>query len=257
MANLQFGWINHVPASPTLISASSANSTMPVQNLSDPRPGKRWRSETDAWGQCDFGGDVSAGVFLLRYPRDTATPGGTVQHLLDENGGTAGTGALTDSGAISLGLAEGYGYHLYTPESEATLRYWRFQYAATGVPVLDTGFAWAGPLWSPKINFAYDPADQWFDFSRRQQSPRSGSLFIEEGPRQRRFAFAFTHMDAADAATMFEMKREVGTSRQLLVIIDPDSPARQTIVGTLSNPSPIRHPQFNIHSTVFEIEETI
>lgn len=258
MANIILSWVNRVREAPATLSASVAAGTLPPANLADPRIGKRWRTETlDAWAQADFGSDVACGVFALRFPRDSDFPAGTVQHLLDADGGTPGAGAVDDSGAVSFGLADGYGYHVWRPSVERTLRTWRFQYDGSGVDYIDTGLAWAGPAWSPEINISYDPQDYWNDLSSVTKAKRSGTNFVDEGPRQRVVAFALERLGPVEAAALREMQRIAGISRQVLAIIDPDDAPRETIIGTLRQSTAIRHTHFDIFSKVFEIEESL
>lgn len=257
MGKIILSWVNHVRDTQTELSASEAAGVLPVMNVADPRVGKRWRASLNAWGQADFGGDVTCGVFALRFPRDVALPGGTVRHLLDEDGGTAGAGAADDSGAIPLGLADGYGYHVWRPDAARTLRTWRFQYAASGVLAVDTGLAWAGPAWQPKINVSFNLADTWRDLSRITESQRSGVDFVDEGPRRRLIAFSLDRLDETEAATMADMARIAGISRPVLAIIDPDDAPRQTIIGKLTETTPLRYPKFDIRSKVFEIKEDL
>ncbi|MBX3490913.1 hypothetical protein [Parvibaculum sp.] len=258
MGNLILSWINHVRDPAAVLSASVAAGNMPVQNLADPRVGKRWRSlDMNAWGQGTLPGDEEAGVFALRFPRDTPLAGGTVRHLLDASAELGGSGALHDSGAVPLGLAPGHGYHVYMPGEEVTFRNWRFQYGASGVAALDTGLAWAGPVWSPRINYSYDPADWWEDLSTGSEGARSGADWWDEGPRRRRVAFALERLDAEEAEAMMDLSRLAGVSRQVLAILDPENKPRKTIIGTLTESSPVRHPQFGVHTKVFEIKESL
>ena len=208
--------------------------------------------------QCfDFAADKSIGIVALRFPRDVTLPSGTVRHYFDADGGTAGAGAVDDSTAISIGLTDGYAYHSWQPSATRSARYWRFLYAATGVSVVDTGIAWAGETWSPDVNISYDYTDAWEDLSAGSQGVRSGSVFWDVRPRRRKIAFSIDVLSETERKTVREMNRIAGISSQVLAIIRPDDAATETIIGTLTQSSPIRHPYFNISSAVFEIQESL
>jgi hypothetical protein len=194
----------------------------------------------------------------LAFPRDTAFPlSGTIRHQLDADGGTAGTGAAYDSTAISIGTADGYGYHVHILANAVTARYWRFTFNASGVSFIDVGRAWAGEAWTPDRNFAYGHTEQWDDLSQVAIAARSGAEFVDVRPRRRAFAFGLQYMTAADRDTARELGRIAGLSQQLLVCRAPASPAKDTIIGRLSEVLAITQPGLPIFSTAFQIRESL
>ena len=258
MANIILSWVNLIAQSGTVLSASGASGNMPIENISDPRPGKRWRaSSTSDYGQAVLSSDQEAGIFALRFPRDVTLPGGAVRHYLDLASGTAGAGVVDDSTAISLGLVDGYGYHVWTPSAARTFAQWRFQFAATGVGALDVGLAWAWASWSPTNNVEYGMDDAWEDLSAGTQGVRSGSMFFDKRPKRRKFAFSLGAILTSERDTVRELQRIAGTSSQVLAVIDPDDAPKQTIIGTLTQVSPLRYTNFNLSSKAFEITESI
>lgn len=239
------------------LSASSQAGDLAIQNVADSRMGKRWRCLGPAdHGQADFRADVQIDVVALAFPRDTKLAAGTVRHCFDANGGTPGTGAVLDSTALDLGLADGYGYHVFRLPTAISARYWRWSYALT-TPFADTGRAWAGEAWVPAVNFDHGSGDEWGDLSVVTQSQRSGAEFADLRSRPRGFTFALGFMDEDDRAIARELKRIAGISRQVLVIRDPDDSARETLIGRMRETSPIADTALNVFSTPFSVRESL
>ncbi|MBO6542286.1 MAG: hypothetical protein JJ939_12020 [Alphaproteobacteria bacterium] len=256
MAIAKISYSNLVDRAGTMIGSSGVSGTMPPQNLSDPRPLKRWRTTNmTAWGQCDFGSDESIDVVCLVFARDVAFPSGSITHTFDASGGTAGAGAVHSSGSVSLGLSEGYGYHVYLPPSTITARYWRWTYAASAVSAIDAGRAWAGALWQPTRNVDLGHTDRWLDASRSVRAVRSGASFVEELPRFREMSFSFGAISEADRSIHMEIQRIAGTSKQVLFLLDPDTPATQTILGRIEQTSGLRSRAFQLHESSYLIRE--
>lgn len=255
MSNIKFSYQNLVDAAS--MTASSSSGDLTISNVQDPRTGKRWRAMApSAWGQADFGVNVSIDVVALVFPRDTPLATGTVDHTFDADGGTPGTGAVLDSTAIDIGLADGYGIHVYQLASTISARYWRWTYDLTSA-YADTGRAWAGSVWQPSCNFIYGASDQWDDLSAVSQSKRSGAEFVDQKPRQRGMSFALDFMLDADKQVARELKRICGLGYQVLAIKDPDSTAKESVIGRLKQVEPILDANFSIYSTHFSVRESL
>lgn len=259
MANILLSYVNHVDNSATVLSASQSAGDLSIENVRNPIIGRRWRTTSlTAYGQADFGANKSVGVLALVFPRDTTFPtSGTVRHTLDADGGTAGSGAAYDSTAIAIGTVDGYGYHVHILANAVSARYWRWTFNVSGVSYVDTGRAWAGEAWTPSRNFAYGHGEQWDDLSQVAISPRSGAEFVDSRPRRRAVSFALPFMSSTDRDTARELQRICGLSTQLLACRDPDSPAKDTIVGRLAEVAPITQPGLPIFSTAFRIRESL
>lgn len=253
-------WVNHVDASGTVLSASGQAGDLAPSNLAHPIIGKRWRTTSlTGWGQADFGSNKTVGVLALVFPRDTTFPlTGTVRWQLDADGGTAGTGATYDSTAISIGAADGYGYHLHVP-TEVSARYVRFTFAVTGLSFIDVGRMWAGEKWQPSVDVTGGYDDEWGDRSVVTAAQRSGAEYVDERARQRSYAFGLDALDADDRNDIREMQRIVGISKQVLFCLDPDSFAKETVVGRLRASTPIRHRALSniLYAKAFAIRESI
>jgi hypothetical protein len=257
MTNILLSQINLVDSTTAILSSSSHAGDLSIENVIDPRIGKRWRCEGPSdYGQVDFGADVDIDIVALAFPRDTALATGTVQHQFDADGGTPGTGAIDDSGAIDLGLADGYGYHVYRPANTISARYWRWTYALTS-PFADTGRAWAGATWEPAVNISYGAAEEWGDLSVVTTSARSGAEFVDERLRLRAYSFTLGFMAEEDKLIARELKRIVGISKQLLIVKVPDESDVETIIGRLREVNPILTGDYNLYATLFNVRESL
>ncbi|HEY4136499.1 MAG TPA: hypothetical protein VGO34_14940 [Alphaproteobacteria bacterium] len=259
MAKAILSWLNHVDRPATVLTASQQAGSLSISNVADPIIGRRWRTtDLAAWGQADFGADLSVGVLLLRFPRDTAFPlAGAVTHAFDADGGTPGAGAAFSSGPVAIGTADGYGYHVYLPPAPVVARYWRWTFAVSGVAFVDVGRAWAGEAWTPAINISYGWGDEWQDLSRVSESARSGAEFADEIARRRVLSFGLDSLTDADRQAVREMQRIVGISKQMVFLRDPSAPAAESILGRMAGSTPILHQSLPIFSKAFVIRESL
>jgi len=256
-AKVVFSWINHVDAAGSILTASNEIGDGAVSNLTSPILGKRWRTSPSGWGQIDFGSNQTIGVLTLIFTRGGTFPAGTISHFLDAQGGTPGTGAAYVSGAITLSLAEGYGYHTIVLPQAVTARYWRFSLNVTNTSFVDVGRAWAGPAWTPRFSIQYGYEDSWRDLSRVTASARSGVEFVDVRPRQREMAFSTGSILSSEKEDVREMQRIVGISKQILFVKDPNNTDRDTVLGRLAATSPIRHRDLNLYDKAFVIRESL
>lgn len=257
MSNIILSYKNRIDAYATSLTASSSAGGMSIQNVADPRIGRRWRcTESSCWGQANFRTNVAIDTVALVFPRDTTLAAGTVTHAFDADGGTPGAGVLHSSGAVDIGAVEGYGYHVYRLPALVSARYWRWTYALTSA-YADTGRAWAGTGWSPRVNYDVGASDSWGDLSSVSTSKRSGADFVDEKNRQRLFTFNLSFMDDDDQNFVREMRRVVGISKQILCIKNPADAARETLIGRITTVSPIVDANVNVASSQFSVRESL
>jgi len=255
MSNIKISYQNLIDSA--ALSASSSAGDLSIANVADPRVGRRWRvMSPGGWAQADFGANVSLDTIALAFPRDVPLATGTVQHQFDADGGTPGAGAVYDSTAINLGLVAGYGIHVLQLPAPISARYWRWTYALTSA-YADTGRAWAGTSWQPAANFSYGAGDEWDDLSSVSISKRSGAEFVDAKPRQRSMAFSLDFMLDADMQVSRELQRICGLSSQVLVIKDPTSASKESLIGRLSKINPITNPNFSIYAHPYQVRESL
>ena len=255
-----FSDVNEVDADATVLTASDTAGDLAISNVANPIIGRVHRTTVlTAYGQADLGSDKTIGVAALVFARTAGMPlAGTVQHEFDADGGTAGAGVAHDSGAIAIGTTDGYGYHVYVPSSPITARYWRWNFNISGVTFIDTGRAWAGVAWLPEVDVSFIDPDEWGDLSVISQSQRSGAEFVDERPRQRKMGFALHALADSDRQTVREIKRRIGTSKQILCVKDPAAATKETILGRAMETVPLAHRgQSDLYATTFTIRESL
>ncbi len=260
MAAAIFSDVNEVDGAATVLTASSEAGDLTISNVANPIIGRVHRTTVlTAFGQADFVTDKTIDVAALIFARTAGLPlAGTVQHTFDADGGTPGAGAAHDSGAIAIGTADGYGYHVYKPSASVTARYWRWTFAITGVNFIDTGRAWAGAVFQPGVDINFNDPDDWGDLSVISQSVRSGAEFIDTRPRQRRMGFGLSALSDSDRISVRDIKRRIGNSKQILVVKDPASFAKETILGRATVTAPLLHRGTSVlYATTFLIRESL
>jgi hypothetical protein len=260
MSNLSLSLTNNVDAATTIASASAVAGDLGASNMANPIVGIRCRlSSGTAYIEFDFGSNVSIDVLALRFPRDTAFPTtGTITHTLDADGGTPGSGAALDTGAVSIGTYEGYGYHFYFPASTVTARYWRATFNVSN-SFIDIGRAWAGEIFRPETNIRYGYQDEWGDLSTVTAAQRSGAEYVDEKDRQRSFSFDTQELSESEKNTLREGLRKAGIANQVLAVIKPGASdlGREGVIGRLVQTSPLIQPRFNRYSAPLRIRESL
>jgi len=255
-----FSWVNHVDLSAAVLSSSGHAGDLAPSNLADTIIGKRLRlSSITGWAQADFGSNKSIEVLALAFPRDTDFPtSGNIQWQCDADGGTPGTGAAYDSTAIAIGAVDGYGYHLHV--ATVTARYVRFTFSGiTGLSFVDIGRMWAGEKFTPTYDVVGGYDDAWGDLSITHVAERSGAEYVDPRPKQRLYAVGLEALDEDERDSVRELQRIAGTSGQILFCLDPDSFARETVVGRLRDSTPIRHRLLSqqLYMKAFAIRESL
>lgn len=230
-------WADNVKSAPT-ITALSASSALPVQNLADRRVQKVWRSLlTSSWFGVDFGANVPISVLGLFGCTLLATD--TVRHRLSTV--SLGAGDVLDTGAVACNVQPRYFQHLTINSPALTARYWQCDIGAASRAALgyfDIGRAWAGDVWSPSINIDYGWAEYWQDDAGISKSQRSGAVFTSDGALYRRLTATFQWLNDTDKASAMELDAACGSRGQMLFIPDSaGSPNSQAILGRMAGSS--------------------
>ncbi len=225
-----FSHINHVDAPGVSITSNSEELSMLASKLGSRQISDIWRSKAStAYFEIDFGADVLIDVLAIAVLRNNdpkktwveplaATD--TIQHLLDADGGTPGTGAAYDSGAINTNIAPGYGYHTHIPSAQKTARYWRGNIVGTSRVALgyfDIGRAWAGAMFRPSINYAPGFLEEWGDDGLITRANRSRAEFVSRGGRVRQWSMSMTGIYDNERQSMLDLERQAGVSDQVLI----------------------------------------
>lgn len=259
MALPVLGVVNHVDRSGTVLTASSTSGDLSVSNIANPIVGRRWRTASmTAHVDVDFGANVTVGVLALRFPRDTTFPtSGTVRHQLDPDGGSAGSGATYDSGAVAVNATDGYGYHVVVPGADYSARYWRFTFGFSGLSFVDVGRAWAGPAFRSTYGLAFGDTDTWADPSLLQTGVRSGAEYVDALPVRRVLRDGFVAVANSERSDLREIIRQAGASSQVLFIRDADAVSTETVIGRFRSVPQLSQQQWGRSVSSFEILESM
>ncbi|WP_142847226.1 hypothetical protein [Telmatospirillum sp. J64-1] len=230
MAKVLFSWRNLIDQA-ALIPSSEVPG-LGVNNLKVPQIAKVWRSvEGAAHVDIDFGEADEIGVVAFAQPNDgpLLPRQATVRHQFSLT--ATGLSDVHDGGLIPAGVVQRYGYHFYQPPTPITARYWRMSIRAPAW--FQIGRLWAGPVWRPRKNYGFGWTRRWVSGTKPVASERSLIQYADEGARAREITLPFGALGGADADIADDMLFDVGTNGQLLICLDPDSPERKTMIGTL------------------------
>ena len=163
----------------------------PVANVLDLFTYRQWQAPTEnEYFEIDFARNVSLQAFCLVFPRKPhpyqryETPeilsSDLVRHRVDADGGTPGSGAVLDTGAIACGADGARGYSVTLLQAPVVGRYWRCEIDATsrateGFFLLSLAFA--GPVFQPSFPQIFGDRIGFPDNAEIQRTPSSQTPF--------------------------------------------------------------------------------
>jgi hypothetical protein len=237
-----FSWVDRLEGA--TVSTDSELSTLPASNIKDRRVQKVWRTDGDttAYFGVDFGSAVSVGVLGIFGATISSTD--TVRHRLSAV--ALGNGELLDTTAVASTTDPNYLQQIYILSAEVNARYWRCDIVASSRSsegYFEVGRAWAGPAWTPSINFSLGWSAGWVDTSAVEKSPRSGAVFVDEGVVFRRMGVTFDSLAESDRTQALELDRAAGRRGQILFVPDTSGdPETEAILGRMIDTSPVSQP---------------
>lgn len=141
----------------------------PVSHIADRLTYRLWQSQSETTSfEIDFGADVTFQALCVVFPRITdprrrngqqeVQPTDLIRHRLDADGGTSGTGAVLDTGAVPCQARPDRGYSVVALTNPITARYWRCDLDMPSRA--DLGFAlvslaFAAPIFQPDFNYVF------------------------------------------------------------------------------------------------------
>jgi hypothetical protein len=257
MSNAALSWINRIADPATSLSASSEVVSLPVANLADDHLAVKWRGNgvTAAYVDADFGSALPVGVVGVFGSNFTGTA--TWRILLSAV--AAGAGELLDTGVMAMNVAAGYGQAVHMLAAEISARYLRLEFDDPGLASLgyfEIGAAWAGPVWQPARNYAYEASAGWVDPSARTKS-RGGQVYVDRRAAYRVAELQFRGLTRAELFnSAFEIDR-VGIASNVLLVPDPDGSYlnREAILGTVAEVTPATRTAHDVFAKTWRIEE--
>lgn len=209
---------------PAVASAGSDSPSGPARNMLTSDLAEVWRSypgDTATWLQIDLDGPEEIDTICIAGTN--LTPGAAWRIVI-------GTGDLTDNANASYiknmgeaGIVDPWGLAVHYLPAPATGESVRLNLQDDSLDYLEVGRVWIGRSWAPTTWYDFGSSQGFVDNSVRTKS-LGGTTFIDERPIARTRSLTFPSLDAADADRAEEMMRLVGTSREMLVCFDEDSP---------------------------------
>lgn len=247
--NCRLSYLNYVQAANTIITASSAQTSLPAVNITGVSPyNDFWQStSTTASLTIDFGAEVAINDLALAGL--TMTAGDTLRHRLSSAAAGSTAGDLLDSGTFDPGVVTGYDQAFYPLATTLAPRYWRIDFSVPSMATegfLRVGMAWAGKSLLPEIGIPVGSfTDDWLDVSEIDVAKYSGKKYTLSLPKMRAVEFGLAGLSEAEKSFIKELKRLCGISAPVLFIRDPTRNELQSeaIIGQIEKTSPITIPQ--------------
>jgi hypothetical protein len=259
-------WVNNLDNA--VLAATSEVPTLPLSNLKVPHLATKWRSV--------------AGVLSVAWTADllTALPNDIVGVFganftvaatwrLRLSSSAAHTGNLYDSGIIAMAPARRQDLRdpgapvlkaqaLLKLPSTVTARYWKLDLIDSGLPYLEAGLAWSGPLLQTERNFDYGQAPQMQDPSVTAATI-GGQSYDDQRPQFMTDSFTCARLTDAEVQSFLDMDAAVGKVRNLLWVKNPGAAEmnRTAILGKQTELGPSPSVFFNRRSRQFQIAERL
>lgn len=226
------------------VSATSQELFLPASNLLTPHVEERWRgkSSSDAF-VCDLGGLVLLDTIAVRGV--TAGPNAIVRIRVGSADTSGVAGDLYDSSNGPAASFDGH-YDAIVALLPAAVsgRYVRVDISDPDAAFVEAGLVFVCRRTEFKYNFAYGWQLQWVDRSTVQDS-RGGQTLTWRSNRYRRLQFELRWVSVVQRHGIIEqVDRDNGIRDSVLVLLDTESSnlARDTIIGTVTNVSPVVQP---------------
>lgn len=260
MANFLFSWRNWIDDAATLLSASHASSSLPVDNLKNDNIKKVWRApSTQPWVRADLGQPREIRVLaVFGLARLAATD--TIRWRL---GTTAGAGDVYDSTVLPCNRRRRYARSVHCLAAPLTARYIQVDFDApsqAGSPArVDCGRLWAGAAWQGARNYSYG-ASQNIDDGKSRQVPSEGApnsaIFVDRrGPAQVVEVPLEAVTESEQWDEVLESRMYAGRTRQVVYVPDPDSIYlnRAAVLGLVEASDPVKHIAHPTRGTSFAV----
>jgi len=249
------------------VQAGSQAGSMPAHNLLSMQPGEPWAAIdlSNAWFTLNM--PAAPEIDFVALIAHTATAAATWRIRAADSEAALTAAPLFDSTEISMwppgGRPPGYTYLpsvlnlISAPEARA---WWRVDILDPGNPAgfVSVGRLYAAKLFRPGKNFAFGASGGLNDPSPRERS-LGGNLYTDPRPQTREETVTFAWLTETELRDgIEEIRRQRGTSRDLLLIPNLDDTARlhQTMIyGLLTDPRQRIHRGHQIFEQTLKLEE--
>lgn len=141
-------------------------------------------------------------------------------------------------------------------------RYWRIELFDETNPAgyIEASRLWIGGAWQPRYNMSYGHRLGWDDPSKIE-SALDGTEYVDERVKTRLFYASLDWLSHDESlARYLEMERQLGVTRELLVVPDADDALhliRRSFVGRLKQLSAVESYALGLNKGSVEIKETV
>lgn len=146
--------------------------------------------------------------------------------------------------------------------TEVKAGYLRLEIFDSGNPsgYIEAARLWISGQWQPKFNAVYGMTLGWEDSSKTEVA-LDGTEYHDERPMTRALVAGFDHLSSDEGHAIYlEMQRQLGTTRELLVVPDYDDTIhliRRSFVGRLNKLTPLDAWAYSLFKGGIEIKETV
>jgi len=261
MSNLVIGYADWSDEA-TIDSSSAETSGFPVENLQSTQPTDYWESQTTTpFVVLDRGNAQDFNVIALLYTNVQSGDTWQVRAADTEANLTASPGY--DSGSVTFrvpGDDDTWDRHhgfLFLSTTQA-YRWIRIALALGTGADLEAGRLIIGDFYQPSVNDSYG---RRFGVSDPSTTSRTdgGGLISDERSRFLNATVTLDFQSEADVyGSLFEIRRLRGTSKDILLVLDPDEDTylmQQMIYGRITADDPFVYPNYNRFRHRFRVEE--
>lgn len=244
-------WSNYADAG--YIISDSAEPTLPASHLQNVHIAQIWRSQgAPSWLRSDLGSSHDVDVVALLGCNATDTSEIRVRIGDDPDFVTW----AYDSGTLTDVCDPDFKAFIHILAAPATGRYVRIDMADAALAWFEAGRMFVSQGWRPRINYSFGAGRSYGSLSKQSQS-RGGQIYIDVGPKYRRWSLTFSSLDDAEAEIVERIDRLNATDIDILLCAKEQSAnlGRDSIFGTVEAPSEINNRAFRLHSKSYSIKE--
>ncbi len=249
-----------------VLTAGNAAAPMPVTNLQKMQPGLRWGTTnlTNIWLLIDL--NSAQPINLIALLAHNASGGATwrirAANVLGDVTASPAYDATTTMWSSGALINYESRPSIRWLQNSLSYRYWRIDISDPTNPdgVFRAGRLYLSQAWQPSRNLNYDWEMVFVDDSQRQVS-LGGQVYIDRRGIRRRLHFTLPNLPESEAfEKAFEIDRQRGASRDMLVAVDPDDLNhlhRQAVYGLAAEIGAVKNTAFNLYEKTYSVEELI
>lgn len=247
-----FGYEDHCGQPRTTITTGDTDAddvnASPVAHIARKPLFEAWETPSEnEYFEFDFTVDVEIQALCVVFPRITnpyrvhetqeILPTDLIQHYLDADGGTPGTGAVFNSGEVACMALSNRGYHVMALQTSVNARYWRCNINAASRAAkgfLLVGLAMATPVFQPAFQHIFGDRIGMPDNAAKQRPPGSQTQYSTRNASTLRGSLVWDFLEDTEIDDWEAMAEYAGTTEP---IIFARSNENATAVASVTGPA--------------------